>query len=154
MAETGSPGAGVPTEGVGAEGRSGEAKSILQELNDSPYYQLLGIQVVEMANGYARLVMPVRPHLFQLYGVVHGGAVASLADSAAAVALISTSAAEEKAFTLEMKLNFLAPTSEGVLTAEARLFHRGRTIAAGDVEVRNGQGRLVAKGIATFMPVR
>ena len=132
----------------------GRWESTIAFINSSPYYRLLGMEVVAMGNGYARLVMPVEERLLQVFGVVHGGATASLADSAVAVALISTSAEDEKALTVELKLNYLAPVTHGLLTAEARLFHRGRTIAAGDVEVRNGDGRLVAKGIATYMPVR
>ena len=126
----------------------------IEEINGCPYYQLLGMKVEVMGDGYARLVMPVEEKLLQIYGGVHGGATASLADSAVAVALISASAEDEKAYTVELKLNYLAPVSEGRLTAEARLFHRGRTIAAGEVDVRNGEGRLIAKGIATYMPVR
>ncbi len=126
----------------------------IAEINRCPYYQLLGIQVVAMGDGYARLTMPVQQKLLQIYGIVHGGATASLADSAVAVALISTSTPEEKAYTVELKLNFVAGVASGTLTAEARLFHRGRTLAAGDVEVRADDGRLVAKGIATYIPFR
>lgn len=123
-------------------------------INDCAYYRLLGMRVEAMGGGYARLTMPVEEKLLQIYGTVHGGATASLADSAVAVALISTIPADEKALTLELKLNFLAPVAEGQLIAEARLFHRGRSVAVGDVEIRNSNGRLVAKGIATYMPAK
>jgi uncharacterized protein (TIGR00369 family) len=138
----------------GAGGDDGRWDGTIREINGCPYYRLLGMRVVAMGDGYARLEMPVEEKLLQIYGGVHGGATASLADSAVAVALISASSPEEKAFTVELKLNYLAPVSRGQLIAEARLFHRGRTIAAGDVEVRSDGGRLVAKGIATYMPVR
>lgn len=142
-------------EGDGQAGDTdGRWDRTIQEINGCPYYQLLGMRVEVMGEGYARLVMPVQEKLLQIYGGVHGGATASLADSAVAVALISTNAPDEKAFTVELKLNYLAPVSQGRLTAEARLFHRGRTIAAGEVDVRNDHGQLIAKGIATYMPVR
>lgn len=126
----------------------------IASFNGCPYYRLLGMQVVAMGEGYARLVMPIEEKHLQIYGTLHGGATASLADSAVAVALVSTSTPDEKAFTVELKLNFLTAVAQGRLTAEARLFHRGRTITAGDVEVRTDDGRLVAKGIATYMAVR
>src|SRR5690242_19676424 len=91
----------------------------MDEINACPYYQLLGMRVVSMGNGEARLELPVEEKLLQIYGGVHGGATASLADSAVAVALISASEGDEKAFTVELKLNFLAPVSKGKLTAEA-----------------------------------
>ncbi len=132
---------------------SGRWDQTMDEINSCPYYRLLGMRVVSMGDGFARLEMPVEEKLLQIYRGVHGGATASLADSAVAVALISASGPDEKALTVELKLNFLAPVSRGQLTAEARLFHRGRTIAAGEVEVYN-EGRLIAKGIATYMPVK
>jgi uncharacterized protein (TIGR00369 family) len=135
-------------------GGDGRWERTIRELNGCPYYELLGIRVVAMGDGYARLEMAVEEKLLQIYGAVHGGATASLVDSAVGVALISAIAPDERAVTVELKLNFVAPVSRGRLIAEARLFQRGRTIAAGEVEVRNGEGRLIAKGIATYMPVR
>ncbi len=135
-------------------GDGGSWDRVIDEINGCAYYQLLGMKVVSMGDGQARLVMPVEETLLQIYGTVHGGAIASLADSAVAVALISASTEGEKAFTVELKLNFLAPATNGELTAEARLFHRGRTIAAGEVDVKDDRGRLLAKGIATYVPVR
>ena len=136
---------------VAGEGRWSRT---IQELNGCPYYQLLGMRVVAMGDGHARLEMPVEEKLLQIYGGVHGGATASLADSALAVALISANSPEERAFTVELKVNYVATVSQGRLIAEARLFQRGRTIAAGEVEVRNEDGRLIAKGLATYMPVK
>ncbi len=136
------------------DGGVGRWDRIIEEINSCPYYQLLGMKVISMGDGRARLEMPADEKLLQIYGTVHGGATASLADSAVAVALISASSHGEKAFTVDLKLNFVAPVSRGTLIAEARLFQHGRTIAAGDVEVRNDRGRLIARGIATYVPVK
>jgi len=123
-------------------------------LNSCPYYELLGIRVVSMGQGRARLTMTVDEKLLQIYGVGHGGAVASLADSAMGVALISASREDEAAITIELKVNFVAPARKGLLTAEAVLFQHGRTIAGGDVEVRDVEGRLIAKAMGTYLPTR
>lgn len=125
----------------------------INEINSCPYYRLLGMKVEAMGNGYARLTMPAEEKLLQLYGSVHGGATASLADSAVGTALISTLKGEEKAITVELKLNFVAAATRGVLTAEARLFQKGRRIAAGEVEIRDSDGRLIAKGVSTLVPL-
>ncbi|MEW5933453.1 MAG: PaaI family thioesterase, partial [Bacillota bacterium] len=53
--------------------------------------------------------------------------------------------------TVEMKVNYLAPVNGGRLVAEGRLVHRGRTLAVGTAEVRNGEGTLVAVGTATYL---
>ena len=121
----------------------------IDALNSCPYYRLLEIRVVSMGEGRARLTMPIDEKLLQIYEVGHGGAVASLADSAMGVALISASREDEAAVTIELKVNFVSPARKGMLTADAVLFQRGRTIAGGEVEIRDVEGRLVAKGMGT-----
>lgn len=128
--------------------------STMDGLNCCPYYMLLGIQVVSMGEGRACLTMLVDEKLLQIYGVGHGGAVASLADSAMGVALISASREDEAAITIELKVNFVAPARKGLLTADAILFQRGKTIAGGEVEVRDAEGRLIAKAMGTYLPTR
>ncbi len=122
--------------------------------NESPFYRLLGMEVAEMGEGFARLRMPVSQNHHQIYGSAHGGAIGSLADSAVALALITLIGPEEKAITIELKVNFLAPVVEGEVVAEARIVHRGRRIAVGDVEVKADNGKMVAKGIATYLVAR
>jgi acyl-CoA thioesterase len=53
--------------------------------------------------------------------------------------------------TIEMKIHYLKPFTGGDLIAEASIIHKGSKIVLGDVEVRNGNGDLVAKGLATYL---
>ncbi|MGA2317368.1 MAG: PaaI family thioesterase [Thermodesulfobacteriota bacterium] len=84
------------------------------------------------------------------YGIAHGGAIASLADSAAAMALVSLVKPNERITTIEFKINFFTPISQGKLTAQAKIIYKGSKTAVGDVEVINEVGKLVAKVIATY----
>jgi len=52
--------------------------------------------------------------------------------------------------TVEMKINFLAPVESGRLTAKAQIVHKGKTISVSDVEVKDHNGRLVAKSLVTY----
>jgi acyl-CoA thioesterase len=52
-----------------------------------PIWNLLGMEVVEMGDGYSKLILPFSKKLTQPYGIVHGGAVFTLADSAVAVSI-------------------------------------------------------------------
>jgi acyl-CoA thioesterase len=83
-------------------------------------------------------------------GVAHGGAIFSPADSAVGMALIGLTSKDENISTLEMKINYLRPLSEGEIIAEAKIVHRGAMTAIGDVEVKDGKGNLIAKGLATY----
>ncbi len=118
--------------------------------NRSPYYQLLGMKVLEIRDGECRIEMPFRKKLTHPYGIAHGGAIASLADSAVAMALISLVKPSDRITTIEFKINFFTPVSKGKLTAKAKIIHRGSKTAVGDVEVSNGHGKLIAKVIATY----
>jgi uncharacterized protein (TIGR00369 family) len=118
----------------------------------SPYWDLLGMKLVENGPGYARLQMPVREEIMQRFGVVHGGAIASLVDAATAAALFHSFPAMEVILsTVEMKVNYLAPIKQGMVTAEAKIARQGRTIAVGAVEVKDAGGTLAAIGIVTYM---
>ena len=114
-----------------------------------PFWELLGIEVVEIDDGYAKLVMPFHEKLTQPYGIVHGGAIFSLADSAVAIATTSMVEPERKVLTIEMKINFLAPVKDGVMEAKASVLRKGRIIPA-EVDITNN-GLLVAKAIATYI---
>ncbi|HEY7536179.1 MAG TPA: PaaI family thioesterase [Thermodesulfobacteriota bacterium] len=114
-----------------------------------PYWNLLGIDVLEIDDGYARLIMPFHVKLTQPYGIVHGGAIFSLADSAVAVAALSIVEPERKVVTVEMNISFLAPVKDGVMEARARVLRKGRIIPA-EVDITNN-GILIAKAISTYI---
>jgi acyl-CoA thioesterase len=116
----------------------------------SPFYQLLGMKIEEVRENYARLSMEIAEKHMQLLNTVHGGVIASLADSAAAWAVFGSSNFEGIPVTVEMKVNFLKPITSGKLIAEARNIHEGSRIFVSDVEVKNGEGDLVAKSLLTY----
>ncbi len=116
----------------------------------SAYWHLLGIELVEVKEGLARVRMPFRPELQQGYGAMHGGALASLADSSMAVALISLVEPGQRVYTVEMKVNYLSAVLGGQVVAEARIVQKGRSLAVGETHIRDEGGMLVAVGLATF----
>src|SRR4030067_2468304 len=124
-------------------------KKIKPPFPTSPFWERLGIEVVEIDDGYAKLVMPFHEKLTQPYGIVHGWAIFSLADSAVAIATTSIVEPERKVLTIEMKINFLAPVKDVVMEAKARVLRKGRIIPA-EVDITNNEV-LVAKAIATYI---
>ena len=135
-----------------------EKKRYLEEVgkvaNSCPYYRLLGMEVTEIKGGESRIQMTFKKDLTHPYGIVHGGAMASLADSAVAMALGSLVEVKDRIATIEFKINFFLPVSKGELKAHAKIIHKGSKIAVGDVEVINEEGRLVAKVMATYSIMR
>lgn len=130
-------------------------REIIRERVDcSPYYKLLGLEVTGLGPGWATFRMSAGTHLHNVSGIVHGGAITSIADAAAGVALATLlETFGERPVTIELKLNFCAAVTEGVLEARGTVVKKGGTIAVTEVEVTEG-GRLVAKGLSTYMIAR
>jgi uncharacterized protein (TIGR00369 family) len=121
----------------------------LKLAKNTPYYKYLGIEVVEADEGFAKLRLDFKDHLTHPFGYFHGGAIASLADSAGINAVLTTLNDEEKALTLEMKINYLLPVKDAVVFAEGKVIHKGKKFAVADVDVKSDDGQLVAKAIVT-----
>jgi len=119
------------------------------EINHFP--KLLGIEIDEIQQGRARLSLEVRKDLLQLQGVLHGGAIASLIDTAVAFAILGASSADDRFTTVEMKVNYLSAIREGRVVADARLIRDGRRIIVAECEVFDATGRLAAKGLLTYI---
>ena len=125
----------------------GELGTITDKLGDTGEFSG---KIEKVEDGYALLTMNVEEKHLQFLKTVHGGAIASLADSAAAWATVGSTGLEAVPITVEMKINFLAPVESGRLIAEARIVHKGKTISLSDVEVKDDKGRLVAKSLVTY----
>ena len=78
-------------------------------------------------------------------GILHGGALMSLADSAGAHCAFLNLPAGSSTATVESKTNFFRPVREGAVKAVSRPLHRGRTLIVVDTELFDAQGRLVAR---------
>ena len=116
----------------------------------NPFWTLLGMELAEIKKGMAKVRLPIEEKLTNAIGLVHGGVIFSAADSAVGMALVGLITRQENISTLEMKINYLKPVTGGEIIAEAKIIHKGAQTAIGDVEVRNAEQNLIAKGLATY----
>jgi len=116
----------------------------------NPFWALLGMELAEIRKGWAKLRIPIDEKLNNAIGLVHGGAIFSVADSAVGMALVGMIHRNENISTLEMKINYIRPAKGGELIAEAKIIHKGNQTAVGEVEVRDETQNLIAKGLATY----
>jgi 1,4-dihydroxy-2-naphthoyl-CoA hydrolase len=104
---------------------------------------LYGLEVTELSAQRASGRVVVRDELRQQAGLVHGGVYASIAESLASVATAVAVFPEGRTATgLSNQTSFLRPITEGVIHAEARPRHRGRTTWVWEVEIYDDKGRL------------
>ena len=96
----------------------------------------LGMRVTDVAEGMLRIELALRPEVMAPNGFLHGGTVIALADTAAGFATVAHMPEGADNFTtIELKANFLGTVRDGVVRAEARSVHQGRTTQVWDVTV-------------------
>lgn len=113
-----------------------------QMMRDDAFSRWMGVEVLEVSEGYSRIKMTMRPEMMNGLGIAHGGIAFSLADSAFAFACNSRNLTS---YALDNAINFLRPVMSGdVLTAEATEIHNGRTTGVYQVMITNREGKKIA----------
>ena len=130
-----------------------ELDLIYKALENVPYAKLLGIELEEIARGTATLGFEIRDELKQNNGVVHGGAIASLIDTATAFAIMSLLPPGERATTVDHTVNYLRPVTSGRVRAAARVARAGRRIIVATADLFDDGGKLAATALTTYIRV-
>ncbi len=138
---------------TGTKLTAAQARRIKKAVDSVPYAHLLGIELDEISEGAATLGLQVRHELTQNHGVVHGGAIASLIDTAMAFAIISLLAPEEKVTTVDLTVSYLRPLTEGRVTTKARVLRAGRRLLTVSADVFSDDGKLAATALSTYIKV-
>jgi uncharacterized protein (TIGR00369 family) len=126
------------------------AEELRRRLAENNTAKQFGFALVLAEPGKVTLRMEVREQHLQVHGVVHGGVLAALADTAGGLASYMACPPGTRVATIEMKINYLEAVEGGSVTAEAVVVRIGRHIAVVDCDVRDGARRLVGKALMTF----
>lgn len=118
-----------------------------------PITQTLGFTLSEVEAGRAVFTGEPQFKHYNPIGSVHGGFAMTLLDSALACAIHTTLAKGESYTTLEIKVNLVRPLSQdtGLVRAEGRVIHRGRTVATSEGDIKDTDGKLCAHATTTCM---
>jgi uncharacterized protein (TIGR00369 family) len=123
---------------------------IRAKLRSSNTARQFGFALAEAEPGRVVLRMRVDKRHMQVHGVVHGGVLAALADTAGGLATYLSLPRVRRVATIEMKINYLESVEGGTVEAEARLIRRGRHVAVVDCDIRDHNRRLIGKALMTF----
>jgi uncharacterized protein (TIGR00369 family) len=121
-----------------------------RHLKKSRAIAMLGFDLEAVARGRATLRLDSRRHHKQLNNVVHGGILAAMADTAAAVAAYTTVRKGVALATIELKINYLEAVPGGRIRAKARVLRTGRNFVVTECEIFDGKGKLAAIALLTF----
>lgn len=116
-----------------------------------PYAQLLGLELGEVKPGAATVYLEVRDELRQNNRIMHGGATASLIDTAAALAIVPMLAPDETTTTIDLTIHYLRPLLQGRAAAHARVLRAGRRVIVVSIDVLDEAEALAATALTTYL---
>jgi acyl-CoA thioesterase len=117
--------------------------SVVTHMMENDFFsQWMGVEVLEVKEGYSKIKMTIRKEMVNGFGIVHGGLPFSLADSAFAFACNNRN---NLSVALDVTITFTKPVNVGdTLTAEAKEIHNGRSTGVYLISVFNQKNEQVA----------
>jgi uncharacterized protein (TIGR00369 family) len=114
----------------------------------------MGLELESLEPGHVIFSMKVKDRHKQTHGVVHGGVLATLADTVAAIAAYTTVPKGTHIATVELKINYLEAVDDGRIRADARVLRTGRNFVVVECEIFKERGAMAAKALMTFGAAR
>jgi uncharacterized protein (TIGR00369 family) len=117
---------------------------------ENTIHESLGIHVVEAADDRVVLEMEVTPAVHQPMGLLHGGASAVIAESAASIGAYMSCKEDEFAVGTDLNISHLRARRDGTVRATAVPLRKGRSLHVWTVDIVDGDGKLVAVARCTL----
>ena len=128
-----------------------QRKRIEDALSTVPFAKLLGIKLDAVEPGDATLSLQIRDDFKQNAGVVHGGVIASLIDSATAFAIVPLLKADERTTTVDLTISYLRPLVAGGMVARAKVLRAGQRLIVVSADLVDDAGNLAATALSTYI---
>lgn len=127
--------------------------SVINLINQGPYFRLLSMEVRELTLGYCRVELDLENKHLNPFGGVHGGVYSSLIDTAAYWAVYCDMEEGAGLISLDVKVDNLAPVREGHLVVEGKRIKAGKNICIAEASVIDVNGKYLAHGTSKQMVV-
>jgi uncharacterized protein (TIGR00369 family) len=124
--------------------------SLRERLRDSEFYRWAGVEVVDASPGVVEIAFEAGPQHLNLQGLVHGGILATLADTAMGLAVRTRLEPGRRHVTVQLGIEFLSPGRPGRITARGRSVKIGTQLGFAEADVMNADGRLLARAHSTL----
>jgi uncharacterized protein (TIGR00369 family) len=114
----------------------------------APFERFLAMDIMEPREGFARLMMPYKKEFTNPNGIIHGGAISSLADAAMAQAVLSEYG-DQRFYTIKFEIEFKNSARSNVV-AQASIVAKKLSFYMAQAEVKDNEDRLIAKASAKY----
>lgn len=129
-------------------------RELEERMGRSVFHHWAGTRLVRVDPGEVEIELDVEPHHMNPFGTLHGGMVATLADTAMGYALRTRLEEGSTHVTAQLSVAFLRPGREGRVSAIGRAVKAGRTTGYAEADVRDDSGALLARASGTFIVLR
>ena len=119
-------------------------------LQDSEFYRWAGVEVTDASPGVVEIAFEAGSQHLNLQGLVHGGILATLADTAMGLAVRTVLEPGRRHVTVQLGIEFLSPGRPGTITARGRMVKIGTQLGFAEADVMNAGGRLLARAHSTL----
>jgi uncharacterized protein (TIGR00369 family) len=127
------------------------AQAVIKAINQGPYFRHLSMPVKEIGTGYSIVELEVRNEHLNPFGGIHGGVYASVIDTAAYWAVYCEIGERDGYVSIDLKIDYLAPISCGVITTEGRRIKIGRSMCLAEATATDKDGKWLAHGTSKMM---
>lgn len=126
----------------------------MKELHSQGLVDSLGIDIITLEKGYVTATMPVDERTRQPFGYLHGGASVALAETVASIGAYQLIDQEtQNCFGLEINANHVRSKRDGIVTAEGKILHQGRTTQIWEIQIKDENGKMICISRCTIAVV-
>ncbi|MDX8290964.1 PaaI family thioesterase [Metabacillus indicus] len=129
-----------------------DVKEIRRSFEESPFFQHMGIDIVHFEENEVKIKLQMKEYVLNANGTLHGGVHATMLDYVQGMLLRSVS--KTRCATINSSIQYLAPSTGGEIYAEGKILQLGYKTAFMEGEIRDSEGKLLAKGSGTFKLIR
>lgn len=114
-------------------------------ISENTLMQTLNIKYIDAGPDYLTASMPVNPSVHQPMGLLHGGATVALAESVgSAASFLFVNGEHSEVRGIEISANHLKAKRDGIVTATARIIHKGRSIHLWEIKITDEKENLIS----------
>jgi uncharacterized protein (TIGR00369 family) len=124
---------------------------LIEIVNTSPYPHHLRMQLVSISLDQATVNLKIEQCHLQPFGIVHGGVLATLIDTATFWSVFLKLPEDAGLVNIDLKLNYLKSISTGLMSAQGHCIRAGRSINYAEASVKDEEGNILAHGTSTLM---
>jgi uncharacterized protein (TIGR00369 family) len=127
--------------------------AIAERVGGSAFHRWAGLEVLRVAPGEVDVALQVTDHHLNLIGLLHGGMVAVVADTAMGLAMRTLVPPGRSHVTVQLNVHYLAPARGGRVVGQGRVVKSGMRMGVAEARVTGGDSKLLATASATFFLV-